>query len=146
MLGAMKLSELTSSQLGELSRLIAQREKVEAQLRQIEDKLERFGGGAVAAVRRGRPAKGAKPAKAAGRRGPRKGSKPGRLKETLLAALHGAGAAGASVQDLSKKLKIKPNNLYSWFYTTGKKVAGLKRIASGNYVYSADKKEAKESK
>ena len=133
MVPPMKLSELTSGQLSELSRLIAQKEKVSAQLRAIEIKLESFGGGKVAA-------KLGRPAKAAGRRGPRKGSKPGKLKQTVLDALSAAGAAGLSIQDLSKKLKIKSNNLYSWFYTTGKKVTGLKRIASGNYVYGAEKK------
>ncbi len=134
----MKLSDLTSAQLGELSRLIAQKEKISAELAAVEAKLARFGGAKTAAVR-----SPGRPKKAAGRRGPKKGSKPGKLKETLLAALAAAGAEGASIQDLSKTLKVKSNNLYSWFYTTGKKVSGLKRAASGNYVYAGEKGEKK---
>lgn len=138
MIPSMKLSELTSGQLTELTRLIAQKEKVLAELAAVEKKLARFGDGKAAAAKAGRPPKDK--AKGQGRRGPRKGSKPGKLKQTVLETLQAAGVSGLSIQDLSKKLKVKTNNLYSWFYTTGKKVAGLKRAASGNYVYAAEKK------
>jgi hypothetical protein len=113
----MKLSDLTSAQLAELSRLIAQKEKFAAQLAAIDAKIEGLGGGKVRAV---------KGTKVAGRRGPRKGSKPGRLKEAILAALQAAGG-GLTIKELSAKLKVKPNNLYSWFNTTGRKVSGLKK-------------------
>ena len=120
----MKLSDLTSGQLGELTRLIAQKEKLAAQLAAIDAKIEGLGGGKIRAV---------KSTKAKGRRGPRKGSKPGRLKEAVLAALSGS-AAGLTIKELSAKLKVKPNNLYSWFYTTGRKVSGLKK-AGDKYSY-----------
>ncbi len=121
----MKFTDLTSAQLAELTRLIAQKEKLAAQLAAIDAKLASLGGGKV---------RGPKPGKAKGRRGPRKGSKPGRLKEAVLAALSGAGA-GLTIKELSAKLKVKPNNLYSWFYTTGRKVSGLKK-AGDKYSFS----------
>lgn len=120
----MKFTDLTSAQLAELTRLIAQKEKLAAQLAAIDAKLENLGGG---------KARAAKGTKAKGRRGPRKGSKPGRLKEAVLAALSGSGA-GLTIKELSAKLKVKPNNLYSWFYTTGRKVSGLKK-AGDKYSY-----------
>jgi hypothetical protein len=124
----MKLSDLTSAQLAELSRLIAQKEKLAAQLAAIDAKIEGLGGEKI------RGAKTAATGKAKGRRGPRKGSKPGRLKEAVLAALHSSGA-GLTIKELSSKLKVKPNNLYSWFYTTGRKVTGLKK-AGDKYSYA----------
>ncbi len=63
----------------------------------------------------------------------RKGSKRGKLKEQILAALKEAGAKGHSVLELSEKLKIKAANIYTWFYTTGKKVSGLKKSKQGRY-------------
>ncbi len=120
----MKLSDLTSAQLAELTRLIGQKEKLAAQLAAVDAKIEGLGGGKV------RSAKG----KAKGRRGPSKGSKPGRLKEAVLSALAASGG-GLTVKELSAKLKLKPNNLYSWFYTTGRNVSGLKK-AGDKYSYS----------
>ena len=129
----MKISQLTSAQLGELSKLVALKEKLQAELEAVEAKLENLGGGKVGGKRRGRPAGKVKPAKASGaKRGPKKGSKPGYLKVKVVEALKAAGAAGLTIKDLASKVGSKPNNLNSWFYTTGKKVA--KKLDSGKYI------------
>ncbi|SDT96427.1 hypothetical protein SAMN05444156_1108 [Verrucomicrobium sp. GAS474] len=141
----MKISQLTSAQLGELSKLVALKEKLqgefkklEAELQAVEAKLENIGGGVAGGRRRGRPvgSKGkAKGSTATGKkRGPKKGSKPGYLKAQVVEALKVAGAAGLTIKELAAEVGSKPNNLNSWFYTTGKKVA--KKLADGKYVLS----------
>jgi hypothetical protein len=133
----LKLSDLTHSQLAELSRLIAMKEKVKAKYDVIVAKIDAFDGDGVQnGIKAAKP-----PQKRAGRRGPKRGSKPGRTKEMILAALHAAGTEGLTLKEISHKLKVKTNKLYSWFYTTGKKVAGLKKSGEGKYTYSVSAKK-----
>jgi phage antirepressor YoqD-like protein len=69
------------------------------------------------------------------------GRKPGkrgkRLKAPLLKALAAAGASGITVKELAAKLKVKPGNIFSWFYTTGKKIKGISKIGEAKYAYSS---------
>ena len=122
----MKLSDLTSGQLVELSRLIAQKEKVAAELAAIEAKIERFNfPGATGTSDR---VKGA-------RRGPKKGSKPGRLKEVILEMLKAAGPGGLTVKEMAEKMNVKPNNVYGWCYATGRKIEGFNKVGD-KYIYN----------
>ncbi|HUB66689.1 MAG TPA: hypothetical protein VL981_04315 [Candidatus Methylacidiphilales bacterium] len=67
----------------------------------------------------------------------RKGRKRSkRLKDSILKLLKSAGSSGITVKELSAKLKVKPGNIFSWFYTTGKKVSGLKKIGEAKYALS----------
>src|SRR2546430_14807845 len=52
--------------------------------------------------------------------------KRGALKERILRALRAAGSKGATIQELSNKLKVRSANLYVWFNGTCKNVPGLK--------------------
>lgn len=128
---AHNFANLTSGQLKDLSRLISQKEKLGAQLAIVIAKLENFPNHSVAGKKRG----GAR--SATGGRGSKKRSKPRKLKAAILTALE-AAANGLTIKDLAEKLKVKPNNLYSWFYTTGRKVAGLKK-SGDKYVYTGKK-------
>jgi len=60
-------------------------------------------------------------------------SKRGELKEKILRALRSAGKKGATVGDLSKKLKVPSANLYVWFNGTGRSVRGIKKIGVAKY-------------
>jgi hypothetical protein len=60
-----------------------------------------------------------------------------RLKEPLLKALSAAGSSGVTVKELAAKLKVKPGNIFSWFYTTGKKISGIKKVGEAKYSYSS---------
>ena len=51
-----------------------------------------------------------------------KGSKPGRLKDRILALLEAAGDEGVRVKDIAEKLATKPGNIAVWFSTTGKAI------------------------
>lgn len=116
------LSNLKSADLKRLSRLLAQKEILVKKLQAINATLDQLDGEA----RAGSPSGGRG-------RGSRKGTRRGQLKESILAALKAAGARGHTLAELATKLHAKPNNLYAWFYTTGKKVAGLKKSKDGRY-------------
>jgi hypothetical protein len=60
-------------------------------------------------------------------------SKRGALKEKIVRALRAAGKKGATVGELSKKLKVPSANLYVWFNGTGKSVPGIKKIGVAKY-------------
>lgn len=79
------------------------------------------------------------PAKATPAKAPKagKGRKRGQLTANILAELKSAGSKGISVADLSKKLGANYKNVYIWFATTGKKQAGVKKIAPATYALTA---------
>jgi len=41
------------------------------------------------------------------------------------------------VKELAAKLKVKPGNIFSWFYTTGKKISGIKKVGEAKYAYAS---------
>lgn len=68
------------------------------------------------------------------RSGPiRRRSKRGALKEKIIRALRGAGKKGATIGELSKKLKVPNANLYVWFNGTGRSVRGIKKVGVAKY-------------
>ena len=67
---------------------------------------------------------------------PARRAKRGALKEKILRALRAAGSKGASIQELSGKLRVRTANLYVWFNGTGRNVPGLKKIGAAKYRLS----------
>lgn len=61
----------------------------------------------------------------------------GELKAKIIATLRAAGRAGATIQELSEKLKVKPANLYVWFNGTGRKTRGVKKLGPARYGFTA---------
>jgi len=131
----MSLSNLSSAQLARLIRLIKQKEVLQAKVESIDAEITGLEGGTGAPKRRGRKP-GRPPGSVAkvGRKGVRKSK---RLKEPLLKALAAAGSSGVKVKDLAAQLKVKPGNIFSWFYTTGKKIKGIKKVGEAKYAYTA---------
>jgi hypothetical protein len=135
----MELSNLSSAQLSQLIQLIKQKESLQEQLERIEISLAGIGQSRSPGRPRGR--KPGRPAKlkvkaAVGRPPGRQGRRGKRLKDSLLKLLKGAGSEGITVKDLAAKLKVKPNNVFSWFYTTGKKVSGIKKVGEAKYAFN----------
>ncbi len=133
----MEISKLSSVQLTRLIRLIKQKEAAQAKVEKIEHAISSIGGNGAAP----------KPGK---RRGRKPGRPPGsgkknatgrkrgkRLREPLLKALKAAGPEGIKVKDLASKLKVKPGNIFSWFYTTGKKVKGITKVGEARYALAS---------
>jgi hypothetical protein len=115
-----------------LIKLIKQKESLTAKLEKIDGELQSIESGGSAPKRRGR-----KPGSVAVRAKAGKRKRGKRLKEPLLKALKAAGASGITVKDLSAKLKVKPGNVFSWFYTTGKKIKGITKVGEARYALSA---------
>ena len=132
----MSLSNLSSAQLAHLIGLIKEKESLQAKLEKVDSALKSLESGKPAGKKRGR-----KPGRPAGSKVKVKKGKPGkrgkRLKAPLLKALAAAGPSGIKVKDLAAKLKVKPGNIFSWFYTTGKKISGIKKVGEAKYSYSS---------
>lgn len=117
--------------------LVKEKESLQTKLDHVNAELTSLETGKLAPKKRGR-----KPGRPAGVKN--KVAKVGkskrrgkRLKEPLLKALSAAGSAGVTVKELAAKLKVKPGNIFSWFYTTGKKISGIKKVGEAKYAYSS---------
>src|SRR5271168_1340407 len=128
----MALSNLSSAQLSRLIALVKVKESLETKLAKVSGEIDSLEGGKPAGKRRGR-----KPGRPPGSKNVTKGRKSKRLKEPLLKALKSAGSSGITVKELASKLKVKPGNIFSWFYTTGKKIKGISKVGEAKYAYSA---------
>ena len=119
----MSLSNLSSADLSKLIELVKEKEALEAKLSQVGSAIDALGSGAKA-----KPVAASKRRK---RRGPGRAS----LKDSILKALGAAGQAGSSVKDLATSLNANVGSVSVWFYTTGKKVKGLKKVGPAHYAY-----------
>ncbi len=129
----MVFSTLSSAQLSRLISLVKEKENLQSKIEKVDAALRALESGKVA--RRGRP-----PGAAKGRPGPKAGKtrrRGKRLKGPLLKALKAGGSAGVTVKDLAAKLKVKPGNVFSWFYTTGKKISGIKKVGEARYALTS---------
>ena len=131
----MSLANLTSDQLSRALELLKRLEQLDAERAQVQAELQSIESDSPLPKRRGR--KPGRPSGASPAVTPGKTKKRGkRLKEGLLKALEAAGSGGITVKELSTKLNVKPGNIFSWFYTTGKKVKGIKKVGEAKYIYS----------
>jgi hypothetical protein len=124
------LRNIPSSTLKQLVRLSERKEALMAKIQEIDREMlrvqDKFGipsreGDQQAAVTVSRPPRG------------RPRSKRGALKEKIIRSLRSAGKKGATVGELSKKLKVPSANLYVWFNGTGRSVRGIKKIGVAKY-------------
>jgi hypothetical protein len=131
----MSLSTLSSAQLARLIELVKEREVLQGKLEKVDAALSAIEGGTSVPKKRGRKPGRPPLAKSLSKVGrPRKRSK--KLKDSILELLKSAGSSGITVKELSTKLKVKPGNVFSWFYTTGKKISGLKKVGEAKYALS----------
>ncbi len=120
----MALTDLSSSQLQQLIQLIKEKEALQAQLDKVNHSLATLESGRAVS-------KGSDVVKRPFRRRRRI-----RLKDGLLKKLQAAGKEGITIKDLAASLKAKPASVSVWFYTTGKKVKGIKKVGRAKYTYS----------
>jgi hypothetical protein len=120
----MSLSSLTSAQLHQLIELVKEKEALQAKLAQVERSLAELESGEVR-----------KDESLAKQRGPRRGRRRAALKVGLLKTLQAAGKDGLSVKELAGSLKAKPASVSVWFYTTGKKIKGIKKVGKARFAY-----------
>jgi len=128
----MSLSNLSSAQLARLIGLIKEKEALQAKLDRVDKALLSLENGGVVLKKRGR-----KPGRPALKGSAKAGKRGKRLKEPLLKALKKAGSSGITVKELAAKLKVKPGNIFSWFYTTGKKIKGISKVGEAKYALTS---------
>jgi hypothetical protein len=126
------LRNIPSSTLKQLVRLTERKEALMAQIQEIDRQMIRVQN------KFGIPSsEGDQPAPVTVSRAPggplRPRSKRGALKERIIRVLRKAGKKGATIGELSKKLKVRSANLYVWFNGTGKNVPGIKKIGVAKY-------------
>jgi hypothetical protein len=128
----MSLSSLSSAQWVRLIGLVKKRKVLEAKLANIDSALTAIESGGSVPKKRGR--KPGRPALKPGLKHSKGRKRSRRIKDSILKLLKGAGSSGITVKELSAKLKVKPGNIFSWFYTTGKKITGLKKVGEAKYA------------
>jgi hypothetical protein len=134
----MAFTNLSSAQVAHLIALVKEKESLQSKLEKVNAELESLETGKSAPKKRGR-----KPGRPAGSKNKsavvteKKVRRGKRLKEPLLKALKAAGASGITVKDLAAKLKVKPGNVFSWFYTTGKKIKGISKVGEAKYALAS---------
>lgn len=74
---------------------------------------------------------------------PEKRKSRGDLKQAVLDVLSKAGPKGIRVAEIAAAIGSKPTNIFTWFNSTGKNVAGLKKIRRGVYAFSGASASAK---
>ncbi|TFE68961.1 hypothetical protein [Methylacidiphilum caldifontis] len=136
----MRLKQLTSAEVKELAKLVQEKEALQEKVSEIERKIQTLWKVGIKVPGK----RAAKSQVIEKRRGPEKGSIPGRLKSSIIEALRSSGSKGLTVKELSKKLGVKVNNLYCWFYTTGKKTPGIIKLGKG--LYRFEESELKKDK
>jgi hypothetical protein len=112
---------MTSAQLHRLIQLVKEKEAIQAQLAKVERSLANLESGKMeepVSQKRGRRRRKA-------------------LKGALLKKLEAAGKEGVTVKDLAASLNAKPASVSVWFYTTGKKIKGIKKVGTARYAYTA---------
>ena len=131
----MALTNLSSAQLAHLIGLVKEKESLQAKLDQVNSALSALENGKTVPKKRGR--KPGRPPLLKKTRGAKPGKRGKRLKAPLLKILSAAGSSGITVKELAAKLKVKPGNVFSWFYTTGKKIKGITKVGEAKYAYSS---------
>lgn len=119
----MSLSDLSAAQLKTLINLVHEKESLQSRIAKIDSKLAQFDGAPETAL----------PVQRRSRRTSRRTGTT--LKDSILGVLAQAGPGGLSVKEVAAQAKAKPGSVSVWLYTTGKKVAGLKKVAPGKYTY-----------
>jgi hypothetical protein len=118
----MNLTSLTSSDLKQIVKLLAQKEVLVARMEKLDRQIEAYGSG--------------KPApQAAKAKGPSK--RRGNLKASVIDLLKKSGKEGTTVKAIAGKLNLGANRIYTWFYGTGKNVKEIKKIGEAKYRWEA---------
>jgi hypothetical protein len=129
------LMNIPSVALRQLVQLSERKEALMAEMMELDREMTRlqkhFTSSSTISKRKGRRPV-LRPTKAARKRN-KKLARPGQLKAKVLRLVKRSGRRGITIADLSRKLKMKNQNLFVWFNVTGRKVPGLKKIGTARY-------------
>ncbi len=136
----MDLTKLTSHQIKDINKLIERKESLESELQKIHQQLAAYETGKAMPSRGS--AKGGRPLATSSETASKSPSKTqkraprGQLKEGIINALSNAGKEGLKVKELAERLNTTTGNIHAFFFTTGKKMKGIKKIGPGQYALS----------
>lgn len=129
----MSPKHITSHSLRHLLTLTEKKEQLLKGIEEVEHEIAKaLKGTATSAVRLAETVTPFKTAKKSKGKKTRQASKPGGLKERILALLHETGDQGLHVREIAEKLGSKAANISVWFSTTGKKLA--RKVEPGRYA------------
>jgi len=60
---------------------------------------------------------------------------PGETKAAIIELVKRAGKPGITVKEIAGELGVKPQSIYVWFGTTGKKVKEIKKVKPATYAW-----------
>ena len=120
----MNLSQLTSSDLRQLAKLVEAKEALLARAAKIDRQLAAFEGG--------QPQPGVKRAL---KRPAKKRAKPGQVKNAILNLLKQSGKKGITVKEIAGKLGVGVNRIHTWFYNARKSLKQIKKVGPGKYSW-----------
>lgn len=124
----MDITTLTSSDLRKIEALLKSKEKLLAQVEEINAALRAFSGEPAPSGKRAYRRSTGSPKAPRGKRGA--------IKEKIIAELQAAGKNGLHMKDLASKLGVKVTNLSVWFFSTGKKIKEIKKLAPATYGWN----------
>ena len=127
----MNLSALSLKQLEHIVGLLKEKEALQAKLDDVNRDLQGLENGSTSA-----PASESLNHSPRSKRIKKRSRRRGGLQEAVLKALASAGAKGLTVKQLAVKAKVKRSSLAVWLYTSGKKIAGFKKITPGVFAYT----------
>jgi len=130
----MSLNTLTAADLKRIISLVERKETLQAQVAKIDAELAAYEGAEPAQATIGKP--GRKAGLRAQPKAPRaKGVKRGAVTEKIVEMIKSAGKSGVTVKELAAKLGVNYNRVFTWFYSTGKKIKDIKKVGPGKYQW-----------
>jgi hypothetical protein len=120
----MNLSQLTSSALKQLAKLVEAKEALLARAAKIDRQIAAFEGG------QSKPA-----SKPALKRRAKKRAKHGQVKNAILSLLKQSGKKGITVKVIAGKLGVGVNRIHTWFYSARKSLKQIKKVGPGKYLW-----------
>jgi len=129
----MSLSRLSLLQLNQAIALLKERESLQAQIAKVDLQLRQIENGNASGPQLA--ARSVGQVVDSGRKPRRR--RRGNMQQAILNALKSAGSEGLPVKELALRAKVKASSLNTWLYTTGKTVAGIKKLKPGLFAYHA---------
>jgi hypothetical protein len=116
----MNLSQLTSSNLRQLAKLVKAKEVLLARAAKIDRQLAAF--------------EGSQPEPAPKRRA-KKRAKPGQVKNAIINLLKQSAKKGIKVKEISVEVGLPVQRIHTWFYNARKSFKQIKKTGPGKYCW-----------
>jgi hypothetical protein len=117
----MNVSQLTSTQLRQLAKLVEAKEALLAKVAKLDAQLMALAGPSH---------------KPAPKRHAKKRAKRGQVKGAIVRLLKQSGKKGVTVREIAAKLGLGNNRVHTWFYNAQKSLKQIKKAGPGKYRWA----------